>query len=322
MMHYSKILGTGGYLPGEIRTNGQISETVDTSDSWIYERTGIKNRHIAGANETASSMAEIAARQAITNAQIQPEEIDLIIVTTGTPDRVYPSTACLLQHRLGIKNCVAFDVQAACSGAIFAMSIADQYIKSGAAKRVLIVGSEICSRIVDWSDRGTCILFGDGAGAILLGRSETAGVLSTHIYSDGGYEDMLYCPNPQAGTESNRHESGTINMRGNEVFKFAVNTLERIVDETLDANNMEKSDVDWLVPHQANIRIIAATAKKLKLSMDQVIVTLEDQGNTSSASVLLALHQGINDGRIKRGQVVLLEAFGAGFTWGSALIRY
>ncbi len=322
MTHYAKVLGTGGYLPEEIRTNDHISQTVDTSDSWIYERTGIKSRRIAGANETASSMAEIAARQAISTAQINPEEIDLIIVATGTPDRVYPSTACLLQHRLGIKNCVAFDVQAACSGAIYALSIADQYIKTGAVKNVLIVGSEICSRIVDWTDRGTCILFGDGAGALLLGASDEAGVLSTHIYSDGSYEDMLYCPNPQVATEASKHEAGTISMRGNEVFKMAVNTLERIVDETLEANNMEKSDVDWLVPHQANIRIIAATAKKLKMSMDQVIVTLEEQGNTSSASVLLALHEGVSDGRIQRGQVVLLEAFGAGFTWGSALIKY
>ncbi len=321
-MHFSKILGTGGYLPEEIRTNEHISKTVDTSDSWIYERTGIKSRRIAGASETASSMAEIAARQAISVAQIDLEEIDLIIVATGTPDRVYPSTACLLQHRLGIKNCVAFDVQAACSGAIYALSIADQYIKTGAVKKALIVGSEICSRIVDWTDRGTCILFGDGAGALLLGPSDEAGVLSTHIYSDGGYEDMLYCPNPQAATEADKHELGFINMRGNEVFKIAVNTLERIVDETLDANNMQKSDVDWLVPHQANIRIIALTAKKLKMSMDQVIVTLEEQGNTSSASVLLALHEGISDGRIQRGQVVLLEAFGAGFTWGSALIKF
>ena len=322
MMRYSKILGTGGYMPDEIRTNDDISKTVDTSDSWIYERTGIKSRRIAGANETASSMAEIAAKQAISAAQITPKDIDLIIVTTGTPDRVYPSTACLLQQRLGIKNCVAFDVQAACSGAIYALSIVDQYIKTGVIKNALIVGSEICSRIVDWSDRGTCILFGDGAGALLLGSSESAGVLSTHIYSDGDYEDMLYCPNPQAAAKSDQHESGTIRMRGNEVFKMAVNTLERIVEETLEANNIQQSEVDWLVPHQANIRIIAATAKKLKMPMEQVVLTLEEQGNTSSASVLLALHAGISDGRIQRGHVVLLEAFGAGFTWGSALIRY
>ncbi|MGZ5009172.1 MAG: beta-ketoacyl-ACP synthase III [Methylobacter sp.] len=322
MTRYSRVIGTGGYLPDEIRTNDQISQTVDTSDSWIVERTGIKNRRIAGAEETASSMAEIAARQAIEAAACDPDEIDLIIVATGTPDRVYPSTGCLLQRRLGIKNCVAFDVQAACSGSIFALSIADQYIKSGAAKKVLVVGSEICSRLVDWTDRGTCILFGDGAGAVLLAASDEAGILSTHIHSDGEFEDLLYCPNPQAATEANKDEAGYINMRGNEVFKVAVNTLGRIVDETLAANNMQQSDIDWLVPHQANTRIIAATAKKLKMSMDHVILTLENQGNTSSASVLLALNEGVRDGRIQRGQVVLLEAFGAGFTWGSALIKY
>ena len=322
MIRYSRVIGTGGYLPEEIRTNEEISKTVDTSDSWIYERTGIKSRRIAGPNESAASMAEIAARQAIEAADCDPETIDLIIVATGTPDHVYPSTGCLLQQRLGIKNAAAFDVQAACSGSIFALNIADQYIKSGAAKKVLIVGTEVCSRIVDWTDRGTCILFGDGAGAILLGTSEQAGVLSTHIHSDGEFKDLLYCPNPQAATDTNKSELGFISMRGNEVFKVAVNTLGRIVDETLEANNMNKSDIDWLVPHQANIRIIMATAKKLKMSMNQVVVTLENQGNTSSASVLLAFNEAIRDGRIKRGQVVLLEAFGAGFTWGSALIKY
>lgn len=322
MTRYSRVIGTGGYLPEKILTNDQISETVDTSDSWIYERTGIKSRRIANPNETASSMAEIAARQAIEAAQIDPEEIDLIIVATGTPDRVYPSTGCLVQQRLSIKNCVSFDIQAACSGSIFALSVADQYIKSGAAKKVLVIGTEICSRMIDWTDRTTCILFGDGAGAILLAASDETGILSTHIHSDGEYEDLLYCPNPQATTEQNKHELGFISMRGNEVFKIAVNTLGRIVDETLDANNLDKSDIDWLVPHQANIRIIAATAKKLKMPMEQVVITLENQGNTSSASVLLAFNEAVRDGRIKRGQVVLLEAFGAGFTWGSALIRY
>jgi 3-oxoacyl-[acyl-carrier-protein] synthase-3 len=322
MTRFSRVIGTGGYLPDEIRTNEQISQIVDTSDTWIFERTGIKSRRIAGLDETASSMAEIAARQAIEAAGCDPDDIDLIIVATGTPDRVYPSTGCLLQQRLGIKNCVAFDIQAACSGSIFGLSIADQYIKSGAARKVLVVGSELCSRIVDWSDRGTCILFGDGAGAVLLGASDESGILSTHIHSDGEYEDLLYCPNPQAATEANKDEAGFINMRGNEVFKVAVNTLGRIVDETLEANNMQQSDIDWLVPHQANTRIIAATAKKLKMSMDNVILTLENQGNTSSASVLLALNEGVRDGRIQRGHVILLEAFGAGFTWGSALIKY
>ncbi len=320
MSRHAKIIGTGGYLPENVVTNHNLAARVETSDEWIFERTGIRSRCIVAAHETAASMAEIAARQAIEAAQIQPNDIDLIIVATGTPDNVYPSTACLLQHRLGVTGGVAFDIQAACSGSIFALSIADQYIKSGAAKTVLIVGSEVCSRIVDWTDRGTCILFGDGAGAMLLQASTEVGVLSTHIHSDGQYEDLLTCPNPQAMGDD--ESLGYIAMRGNEVFKVAVNTLGRIVDETLEAHNMDKSEIDWLVPHQANIRIIAATAKKLKMSMEQVVVTLETQGNTSSASVLLAFNEAVRDGRIQRGQTVLLEAFGAGFTWGSALVRY
>lgn len=322
MNRYSRVIGTGGYLPEEILTNDQISETVDTSDSWIYERTGIKSRRIAGPNETASSMAEIAARQAIEAAQIDPTDIDLIVVATGTPDRVYPSTGCLLQQRLGIKQCMAFDVQAACSGSIFALSIADQYIKSGAAQKVLVIGTEICSRLVDWTDRTTCILFGDGAGAILLGASEETGILSTHIHSDGEYEDLLYCPNPQAATEANKDESGFISMRGNEVFKVAVNTLGRIVDETLEANRLDKSDIDWLVPHQANIRIIQATARRLDLPMEQVVVTVAEHGNTSAASIPLALDTAVRDGRIQRGQTILMEGFGGGFTWGTVLARF
>lgn len=322
MSVWSHVIGTGGYLPATIRTNDDIAEFVDTSDSWIYERTGIKSRRIAGPEETAASMGEIAARQAIEMAGIDAQSIDLIIVATGTPDRVYPSTACLIQQRLGLQNCVSFDVQAACSGTVFALSIADQYIKTGFAKNVLVVGSEVCSRIVDWTDRGTCILFGDGAGAVLLTASDNPGILSTHIHSDGGYEDLLYCPNPQVAAVANQAEPGFINMRGNEVFKVAVNTLGRIVDETLEASGLQQSDIDWLVPHQANTRIIAATAKKLGMAMEQVILTLENQGNTSSASILLAFNEGVRDGRIQRGQTVLMEAFGAGFTWGSALIKY
>lgn len=322
MTIWANVIGTGGYLPSTIRTNHDISEMVDTTDSWIYERTGIKSRRIADEHETASSMAEIAARQAIEMAGIDAEQIDLIIVATGTPDRVYPSTACLVQERLGIKHCVGFDIQAACSGSVFGLSIADQYIKTGFAKTVLVIGSEVCSRIVDWSDRSTCILFGDGAGAVLLSASDQPGILATHIHSDGGYEDLLYCPNPQAAAVHKQDEASVINMRGNEVFKVAVNTLGRIVDETLQANGLQHSDIDWLVPHQANTRIIAATAKKLGMSMEQVILTLETQGNTSSASVLLAFNQGVRDGRIKRGQTVLMEAFGAGFTWGSALLKF
>ncbi len=322
MKRCSKVIGTGGYLPETVRTNEDISKLVDTTDEWIVERTGIKTRRIAGPEESAASMAEIAALQAIEMSGTEAGEIDLIIVATGSPDRVYPSTACMLQHRLEIQNCVSFDIQAACSGSIFALSIADQYIKSGAADKVLIVGTEICSRLIDWTDRGTCILFGDGAGAVLLDSSDTFGILSTHIHSDGAFEDLLYCPNPQVATDSNINEKGFITMKGNEVFKVAVNTLGRIVDETLAANGLDKSDIDWLVPHQANTRIIAATARKLKMSMDQVVLTLENQGNTSSASVLLALNEAVRDGRIKRGQLILLEAFGAGFTWGSALIKY
>ncbi len=322
MTRWANVIGTGGYLPEKIRTNHDLSDMVDTTDSWIYERTGIKSRRIAADDETASSMAEIASRQAIEMAGIDPQEIDLIIVATGTSDRVYPSTACLLQERLGIKNCVGFDIQAACSGSVFALSIADQYIKTGFAKKVLVVGSEVCSRIVDWTDRATCILFGDGAGALLLEASDKPGILSTHIHSDGGYEDLLYLPNPQVAAVSKQGEAGYIQMRGNEVFKVAVNTLGRIVDETLEANGLQQSDIDWLVPHQANTRIIAATAKKLGMDMDQVILTLENQGNTSSASVLLAFNEGVRDGRIQRGQTVLMEAFGAGFTWGSVLLRY
>ncbi len=320
MKRFSRIIGTGGYLPDTVRTNFDISNMVDTSDSWIFERTGIKSRRIAHADETASSMAEIAARQAIEISGIDPEEIGLILVATGTPDRVFPSTACLLQQRLGIqRQCAAFDVQAACSGFIFALSVADQYVKTGAYNKVLVVGSEINSRIVDWNDRTTCILFGDGAGAVLLEASEEPGILSSHIHSDGNFQDLLYLPNPQA---SAIEQEGYLYMKGNEVFKVAVNTLGRIVDETLAANHMEKSDIDWLVPHQANTRIIAATARKLKMSMDHVVVTLENQGNTSSASVPLALNEAVRDGRIQRGQTVLLEAFGGGFAWGSALLKY
>jgi 3-oxoacyl-[acyl-carrier-protein] synthase-3 len=320
MPRFSRIVGTGGYLPEEIRSNDDLTKMVDTSDSWIYERTGIKNRRIAGAHETVSSMAETATREALEMAGCDADEIDLIVMASSTPDRVYPSAACLLQQRLEVRNCAAFDVQAACSGFIFALSIADQYVKTGAYHKVLVVGSEINSRMVDWTDRSTCILFGDGAGAVLLESSDAPGVLSTHIHSDGYYQDLLYLPNPNACVDSDPKQY--IYMKGNEVFKVAVNTLGRIVDETLAANNMDQSDIDWLVPHQANTRIIAATAKKLKMSMDQVVLTLENQGNTSSASVPLALNEAVRDGRIRRGHTLLLEAFGAGFAWGSALIKY
>ncbi len=320
MTRFSRIAGTGGYLPARVLTNDEIAQTVDTSDAWIIERTGIRERRVAAESETASSMAEIAARAALDMAGLDPQKVDLIVLATSSPDRVFPSTACLVQQRLGIRRGAAFDVQAACSGFIFALSIADQYIRAGNAKRALVIGSEINSRIIDWKDRSTCVIFGDGAGAVLLESSDQPGVLSTHIHSDGQYQDLLYLPTSGRGcTES---EPCFLQMQGNEVFKVAVNTLGRIVDETLAQNHLKKSDIDWLVPHQANIRIIAATARKLRMSMDQVVVTIEKQGNTSSASVPLALDEAIRDGRIQRGHKVLLEAFGGGFAWGSALFRY
>lgn len=319
MTRYSTLLGTGGYLPETILTNAQIAETVDTSDAWIVERTGIRERHIAAPHETVASMAESASRQALAAAGLEPGDIDLIVLGTGTPDRVFPSTACLLQQRLDIRGCAAFDVQAACSGFIFALSVADQFIRAGNAKRALVVGSEINSRIIDWSDRSTCVLFGDGAGAVVLGASDEPGLLSTHIHSDGHYQNLLYVPHPIHGEDKQDH---FLRMEGNEVFKFAVNTLGRIVDETLEANGLGRENIDWLVPHQANIRIITATAKKLKMPMERVVLTIEGQGNTSAASIPLALNEAVRDGRIQRGQTVLMEAFGAGFAWGSALLRY
>lgn len=319
MSIFSRIVGTGGYLPSEIRTNDDISRLVDTSDEWIFERTGIRERRIAATDETASSMAEIAARRALDAAGLQASNIELIIVATSSPDAIFPSTACLLQDRLQAIQCAAFDIQAACSGFIYALSVADQFIKSGQVRKALVVGSEINSRLLDWSDRRTCILFGDGAGAVLLTASESPGLLSTHIHSDGRYSDLLHIPNPAGG---NCGGKPVIHMSGNEVFKVAVNTLGRIVDETLTANDMLKTDIDWLVPHQANIRIINATAKKLGMDLDKVILTIEHQGNTSSASVPLALDEGIRDGRIKRGDTLLMEAFGGGFVWGSALVNY
>ncbi len=322
MSRYSRIAGTGGYLPETVRTNDDIARMVATSNEWILERTGIYSRHIAAPHETASSMAEIASRRAIVASGWGADDIDLIVLATSSPDRVFPSAACLLQQRLNIRNCASFDVQAACSGFIFALSVADQYIRAGNARRVLVVGSEINSRLVDWSDRTTCILFGDGAGAVVLEASDEPGIMSTHISSDGQYKDLLYLPYPSREKAGNLDEERYIKMQGNDVFKIAVNTLGKIVDETLAANNLEKSDIDWLVPHQANIRIITATAKKLKMPMERVVCTIETQGNTSSASVPLALNEAVRDGRIQRGHTVLMEAFGGGFAWGSALVRY
>lgn len=304
-------------------TNAELEQMVDTSDEWIKARTGISERHIAADGETTCDMAEKAAIEAIKAANIKPDDIDLIIVATTTPDVIFPSTACLLQKKLDIHGCPAFDVQAVCTGFIYALSIADKFIKTGSATTVLVVGSETLSRIIDWTDRSTCVLFADGAGAVVLQNSKEPGILSTHIHADGEYEDLLNVP---AGISHNSDQlkKGTafIEMQGNEVFKVAVNTLGRIVDETLTYNQMEKKDIDWLVPHQANTRIITATAKKLDMPMDRVVLTVDKHGNTSAASVPLALDTAVRDGRIKKNDTLLLEAFGGGFTWGSALVNY
>jgi len=320
---YARIAGTGSYLPENILSNHDLEKMVDTSDQWIQERTGIKKRHIARDDETTCDLAEQASLRAIEAAGIEASEIDLIIVATTTADQVFPSTACLLQHRLGIHGCPAFDIQAVCTGFIYAVSVADKFFHDGSVRNALVVGAETFSRIIDWTDRDTCVLFGDGAGAVVLQASDEAGIISTHIHADGEYKDLLQV---EAGISNGyaqiREGSAYATMRGNEVFKIAVTTLGRIVDETLEANNMQKSDVDWLIPHQANIRIINATARKLKMSMDQVVVTVDEHGNTSAASVPLALDVAVRDGRIKRGETLLMEAFGGGFTWGSVLLTY
>ncbi|WP_455201292.1 beta-ketoacyl-ACP synthase III [Kaarinaea lacus] len=322
-MTYSRIAGTGGYLPEKVLTNHDLEKMVDTSDQWITERTGIKKRHIVIDGETTCDLAEAASRRAIEAAGISTSDIDLIIVATTTPDQVFPSTACLLQARLDIHGCPAFDIQAVCTGFVYAVGVADQFIRSGISKNALVVGAETMSRIVDWTDRGTCVLFGDGAGAVVLQASDEPGIMSSHLHADGSYEQLLTVPyGISNGYDRVKEGSAYINMQGNEVFKMAVRTLGRIVDETLAKNNLQKTDINWLVPHQANIRIIAATAKKLKMSMDQVVVTVQEHGNTSAASVPLALDVAVRDGRIKRGDILLCEAFGGGFTWGSTLIKY
>jgi len=320
---YSKIVGTGRYLPEKILTNFDMEKLVETTDQWIEERTGIRQRHVAAENETTSDLAFHAAKNAMEAAGVSNTDVDLIIVATTTPDRVFPSTACLLQDKLDIHGCPAFDIQAVCTGFVYAMSVADKFIKSGESKCALVVGAETLSRILDWSDRGTCVLFGDGAGAVVLKPSEEPGILSTHIHADGAYNDLL---NVSAGvsdrTELFNDGAAYIQMKGNEVFKMAVNTLGSIVDETLEVNKMQKSDIDWLVPHQANIRIIKATAKKLKMPMDHVVTTVDKHGNTSAASIPLAFDVAVRDGRIKPGETVMMEAFGGGFTWGSVLFQY
>ena len=322
-MKYARITGTGSYLPERIMTNADMEKVVDTTDQWIQDRTGIKQRHIAADDQTTSDLAEQAALKAIEASGLNKEDIDLIIVATTTPDLVFPSTACLLQNKLGIHGCAAFDVQAVCTGFIYALGIADNFIKAGTSKCALVIGAETLSRILDWNDRGTCVLFGDGAGAVIVQASDKPGILSSHLHADGSYADLLTVPTGISKDQQRfRDEGAHITMKGNEVFKMAVNTLGRIVDETLAANNMQKSDIDWLVPHQANIRIINATGKKLGLNPDHVVVTVDKHGNTSAASVPLALDTAVREGRIKEGETVMLEAFGGGFTWGAALVKW
>ncbi len=322
-MKYSRIVGTGGYLPEKILTNADLEKMVNTTDRWIRERTGIYKRHLAAEGQTTCDLSEQAVKLAIEMAGIETNQIDLIIVATTTPDRVFPSTACLLQQRLGIHGCAAFDIQAVCTGFIYALGVADQFIRSGMAMTALVIGAETLSRIIDWTDRNTCVLFGDGAGAVVLKADQVPGILSSHLHADGEYEQLLTVPvGVSQGYDKMQQGETYIQMKGHEVFKIAVNTLGQIVDETLNAHQMDKSEVDWLIPHQANIRIIQATAKKLKMTMDKVVVTVGEHGNTSAASVPLALDVAVRQGKIQRGEVLLMEAFGGGFTWGSVLAKY
>jgi 3-oxoacyl-[acyl-carrier-protein] synthase-3 len=322
---YSRIAGTGSQLPDKVLTNHDLEAMVETNDQWIRERTGIRERRVVVEGETTATLAREACSKALEAADVDPSEIDLFVMGTTTPDLVFPSTACLLQKQLGLPDCGAMDVNAACSGFMYALSVADKYVRCGDAQKVLVCGAETLSRIVNWNKRETAVLFGDGAGAVVLEATDEPGILSTHIHANGNYVDVLTTnAGISVGWEAVEENDGKpeIMMRGNEVFKVAVRTLGRIVEETLDANQLKKSDLDWLIPHQANLRIISAMAKLLDMNMDHVVVTVDRHGNTSAASVPLALDEAIRDGRIQRGDLLLLEAFGGGFTWGSALIRY
>lgn len=322
-MSFARITGTGSDLPEKILTNADLEAMVETSDQWIRERTGIRQRHIVSEDEATADLAERAARRALEAAGRKVAEIDLIIVATTTPDRIFPSTACLLQQRLGIHGCCAFDIQAVCTGFVYALGVGEQFIRCGNARCALVIGAETFSRIIDWTDRSTCVLFGDGAGAVVLEAGDEPGVHSTHLHADGHYAHLLHVPKGvSTSPEAVAAGRAFVEMKGNEVFRVATNTLGRLVDEALAANGLGKEDVDWLVPHQANIRIVEATARKLKLPLERVIVTVDRHGNTSAASIPLALDQGVRDGSIQRGDRLLLEAFGGGFTWGSALVTF
>ncbi|MFP5373279.1 MAG: beta-ketoacyl-ACP synthase III [Gammaproteobacteria bacterium] len=321
---YARIAGTGSYLPAQVVTNADLAARVDTSDEWIASRTGIRQRHVAAEGETTCDLAFHAAVRAMEAAGVQASELDLIVLGTTTPDLIFPATACLLQARLGANGCPAFDVNAACSGFVYALAVADKFIRAGGARTVLVVGAETLTRMLDWNDRSTCVLFGDGAGAVVLRADGETGILSTHMHADGGKKELLWNPvGVSVGFKPEEHNAGVrVLMTGNEVFKHAVKALDSVVEETLEANGLDRHDIDWLIPHQANLRIIEATAKRLDMPMERVVVTVDRHGNTSSGSVPLALDEAVRSGRIQRGQLLLLEAFGGGFTWGSALLRY
>jgi len=320
---YSRILGTGSALPERILTNADLEQFVDTSDEWIQTRTGIRQRHVAVEGQTTGDLAFLAAQRALEAAGVKPSELDLIILGTTTPDIIFPSTACLVQHRLGANGCAAFDVNAACSGFVYALGVADKFIRSGQSKKVLVIGAETLTRMLDWSERETCVLFGDGAGAVVLEASSEPGIYATCLHADGGHKELLYNPvGVSAGFTDEPNHGVRVKMSGREVFKVAVKTLDALVEETLQAAGMEASQLDWLIPHQANLRIIEATAKRLNMPMEQVIVTVDKHANTSAGSVPLALDYAVRSGKVQRGQNLLLEAFGGGFTWASALLRY
>lgn len=322
-MRYSRVAGTGSHLPERVLTNADLEHMVETSDQWIFERSGIRERRIAAAHETSTDLALPAARAALEMAGLEPSDIDLIVVATCTPEKVFPSTACLVQERLGVGECPAFDVQAACAGFMYALTTADSMIRTGAARRALVIGTETMSRVIDWTDRATCVLFADGAGAVVLEASDEPGVLSTHLHADGQYKDLLWVP----GWVSDDYSTAPacpphMEMAGSEVFRVAVEKLGAAVEETLAANGLQQQEIDWLIPHQANVRIISAIARRLGLPLQQVVITIGEHGNTSAASVPLALDVAVRAGQVQRGQLLILEAFGGGFAWGSALVRF
>ena len=319
IMNKSRIIGTGSYLPERVLTNNDLTKIVDTSDKWIIERTGIRQRHIAAENETTADIAYQSSLRALKSADTSVKDIDLIVLATTTPDNTFPSTATKVQAMLGMKHGAAFDIQAVCSGFIYALAVGDNFIKAGQAERVLVIGAETFSRLLDWKNRETCVLFGDGGGAVILSKEKgDKGILSTHLHSDGRYGDLLYADGGPSTTQS----VGLVKMSGKEVFRHAVVNLATVVDEALAANSCKRSDIDWLVPHQANLRILSNTARKLGLSEDQVVITVQHHANTSAASIPLALDEAVRDGRIKEGHLILMEAMGGGFTWGAALVRW